>query len=76
MQSDNLHRVLGTRLQTVDDGGLGVPPGGWDQLPFALLGAGVQDPVGRDDAFGTVPPDPQRGGLDVGEAQVFGMVHI
>lgn len=76
MQSDDLHRVLGARLQIVDDGGLGVPPRGRDQLPFALLGTGVQDSVGRDDSVGSVPADPQRGGLDVGEAQVFGVVHI
>lgn len=76
MQSDDLHRVLSARLQTVDDGGLGVACGGWDQLPFALLGTGVQDPVGRDDSLGTVPADPQGGGLDVGKAEVFGVVHI
>lgn len=76
MQSNDLHRVLGARLQTVDDGRLGVPSWGWDQLPFALLGTGVQDPVGCDDSLGTVPADPQGGGLDVGEAKVFGVVHV
>lgn len=76
MQSDDLHRVLGARLQTVDDSGLCVPSGGRDQLPFALLRTGVQDPVGCDDSLGTVPADPQGGGLDVGEAEVFGVVHI
>lgn len=76
MQSDDLHRVLGAWLQTVDGGGLGVPPGGREQLPFTLLGTGVQDPVGRDDSLGTVPADPQGGGLDVREAEVFGVVHI
>lgn len=76
MQSDDLHRVLGARLQIVDGGGLGVPPGGREQLPFTFLGTGVQDPVGRDDSLGTVPADPQGGGLDVREAEVFGVVHI
>lgn len=76
MQSDDLHRVLGARLQTIDDGGLGVAPRGREQLPLTLLRTGVQDPVGRDDSLGTIPADPQGGGLDVREAEVFGVVHI
>lgn len=59
MQSDDLHSVLSARLQTKDSGGLGVGPGGRDQLPFALLGTGVQDPVGRDDPLRSVPANPQ-----------------
>lgn len=76
MQGDDLHRVLGARLQTVDGGGLSVPPGGREQLPFTLLGTGVEDPVGRDDSVGAVPVDPQGGGLNVREAEVLGVVHI
>lgn len=76
MHGDDLHGVLGAGLQAVDDGRLGVGPGSGPQLPLTLLRAGVEDAVRGNDALGTVPGDPQRGGVDVGEGQVLGMVHI
>lgn len=76
VQGDDLHGVFGSRTQAVDDGRLSVTAGGRVELSLAFFRVGVQNPVGCDDSFRTVPGDTEGGGVDLREAQVFGPVHI
>lgn len=76
VQRDDLDVVLGTGLQAVDHCRLGVPSWRGQQLSFAFLRARIQNPVRCNDSLGAVPRDLHGGGIDVGEGQVLGVVHI
>ena len=75
VQGDDAHRVLGPGAEVPQLGGFGVPDGGRAELALALPGAGVQDAVRGDRALGGLPGHAHRGGVHVGEGQVFGPVH-